>query len=140
MRLRIRQSGLLILALLALPVRGAEKLVLVAGGGEGGDGVAAARARLREPFGVDADRAGSLVRAGLAGNRVLKVDRKGVLTVVAGTGEKGDDGDGGPARKASFNGMHSLAVAPDGTIYLADTWNNRVRRIDPKTGIITTFA
>ena len=64
-----------------------------------------------------------------------KIDAKGVLTTVAGTGTKGDGGDGGPAAKAEFNGPHSLAVAPDGSVYLADTWNNRVRKIDPKTGV-----
>jgi DNA-binding beta-propeller fold protein YncE len=68
------------------------------------------------------------------------VDGKGVLTVVAGTGEKGDAGDGGPAKKATFNGMHNLAVAPSGDIYLADTWNNRVRKIEANTGVISAFA
>jgi DNA-binding beta-propeller fold protein YncE len=59
---------------------------------------------------------------------------------VAGTGKKGDGGDGGDPLKAEFNGMHSLAVAPNGDIYIADTWNNRVRKIDAKTGKIEAFA
>jgi DNA-binding beta-propeller fold protein YncE len=62
------------------------------------------------------------------------------LTVVAGTGEKGNGGDGGPGLKAQFNSMHHLAVGPDGSVYLADTWNNRIRKFDPKTGMVTAFA
>jgi sugar lactone lactonase YvrE len=102
--------------------------------------VPATQARLNNPFAIDADRAGNLFLAELTGQRVLKVDPKGVLTVLAGTGKKGHAGDGGPARQAQFNGMHSLAVAPSGDVYLADTWNNRVRKIDAKTGIIRTVA
>jgi DNA-binding beta-propeller fold protein YncE len=76
----------------------------------------------------------------IAGHRVLKVDGRGVLTRIAGTGAKGDRGDGGPALGAEFNGMHSLAVAQTGDIYVADTWNNRVRKIDRRAGTITAFA
>src|SRR4029077_8957436 len=48
--------------------------------------------------------------------------------------------DGGPAKAATFNAMHSLAIAPSGDIYIADTLNNRVRQIDPRSGLITPFA
>jgi DNA-binding beta-propeller fold protein YncE len=118
--------------------RAAEKLVLVAGGGSGGDGSPATQAKLQAPFGVDADKAGNLFVVELSGGRVLKIDPQGVLTVAAGTGQKGSGGDGGPATRAEFNGMHSLAVTPDGDVYVADTWNNRVRKIDARTGTITT--
>jgi DNA-binding beta-propeller fold protein YncE len=118
----------------------ADKVVLVAGGGTEVEDVPATKARLINPFGVDFDRSGSMFIAELTGQRVLRVDSKGVLTVLAGTGRKGDSGDGGPARKAQFNGMHNLAVAPNGDVYVADTWNYRVRKIDAKTGIITTIA
>ena len=117
----------------------ADKLVRFAGGGTAENNVPATRAKLVQPFGVDFDRAGNLYVVELQGGRVLKVDTKGTFTILAGTGMKGDAGDGGPALMATFNGMHSLAVAPDGTIYLADTWNNRVRKIDP-IGKITAFA
>ena len=53
---------------------------------------------------------------------------------------KGDEGDGKPGEEARFNGMHSLAVGPDGNVYLADTWNNRVRVFDSKAGIVRAFA
>jgi hypothetical protein len=122
----------------ARPVQ-ADKLVRIAGGGTDGANVPATQAKLAQPFGIDFDKAGNYYVAELAGERVLKVDPKGMLTIVGGTGKKGNTGDGGPARAATFNGMHSLAVTPDGTVYVADTWNHRVRKIDP-AGKITPFA
>lgn len=116
------------------------KLVLVAGGGGEMENVPATKAKLIAPFGVDFDKAGNMFIVELNGERALKVDTKGVFTILAGTGKKGNSGDDGPGRSATFNGMHSLAVAPNGDIYLADTWNNRIRKIDQKTGIITAFA
>lgn len=119
----------------------ADKLVLVAGGGDKGDGAPATEARLHHPFGIDFDKSGAMFIAELEGGHVHRVDAKGIFSTIAGTGEKtGDAGDGGPAKKATFNGMHSLAVAPSGEIYIADTWNNRVRKIDPKEGTISPFA
>ena len=100
----------------------------------------AVQAKLTQPFGIDFDKAGNFYLVELVGGRVLKVDPSGLLRVVAGADKKGNDGDGGSAAKAIFNGMHSLAVTPDGAIYAADTWNNRVRMIDPKTGVINAFA
>src|SRR5262245_7689589 len=122
-----------------LPAR-ADHPVLVAGGGDGPDGTPAVRARLREPFGVAFDRDGNLYLVELSGQRAGKVDPRGILSTVAGTGSKGDAGDGEPALKARFNGMHSLAVAANGDVYLADTWNNRVRKIEAKTGAISTVV
>src|SRR5262249_41450476 len=118
----------------------ADKLVLVAGGGNGPDGSPATEAKLQGPFGVDFDKDGNMYLVEMTGHRVRKVDTKCILTTSAGTGEKGDSGDGGPAIKAQFNSMHNLAVAPSGDIYLADTLNNRVRKIDAKTGVISTVA
>ena len=117
-----------------------EKVVVVAGGGASVAGPAT-QCRLREPFGAAFDPSGNLFIVEMEkGQRVLKVDLNGVLQVVAGNGEKGDGGDGGPAAQATVNGMHNLAIAPNGDIYLADTWNNRVRKIDSKTGRIMAFA
>lgn len=96
--------------------------------------------KLQEPFAVDFDKAGNMYIAEMAGQRVKKMDASGAVTVFAGTGEKGDAGDGGPALKAQFNGMHHLAVSPAGDLYVADTWNNRVRKIDAKTGVIAPVA
>ena len=60
--------------------------------------------------------------------------------MLAGTGEEGLAGDGGPAAKARFKGPHHLALGPDGALYVADTWNNCVRKIDLRTGVITRVA
>src|SRR5205807_1580828 len=73
------------------------------------------------------------------GERLRTIDAKGNLVTVAGTGQRGYSGDGGPALKATFNGMHSLAVGPNGNVYLADTWNNCVRVFDPKAGTVNLF-
>ena len=131
--------GLLLVVL--APSARAERLVLVAGGGDKGDGAHATEARLHRPFGVDFDNSGAMFIVELEGGHVHRVDAQGIFATIAGTGEKkGDAGDGGPAKAATFNGMHSLAIAPSGEIYVADTWNNRVRRIDPKSMAITPFA
>jgi sugar lactone lactonase YvrE len=118
----------------------ADRLVLVAGGGTGGDGSPADRAELITPFGVAFDVAGTLFFVELNGNRVRKIGPDGIVTTVAGTGRKGDGGDDGPAAKAELNGPHSLAVMENGNILVADTWNNRVRKIDARSGRITTVA
>ncbi|MEW6158877.1 MAG: hypothetical protein AB1813_15745 [Verrucomicrobiota bacterium] len=120
----------------------ADKLVLVAGGGTRDDkSVPAREARLREPFGVAFDRTGNVYICEMAaGERIRKIDRHGLLSTIAGTGEKGGSGDGGPALLATFNGVHNLAAAPNGDLWLADTWNHRVRKIEAGTGFITTVA
>ena len=129
----------LIFALFA-PALHAERVAVVAGGGSEATGPAT-RCRLHSPFGIDFDRSGNMYIVEMAGGeRVLRVDGRGRLTVFAGTGEKGDSGDGGSAAQAKFNGMHSLAAGPADDLFVADTWNNRVRRIDSKTGKVLPFA
>jgi DNA-binding beta-propeller fold protein YncE len=120
-------------------VSAADKLVLVAGGGDGADGTEAAKAKLIQPFGVDFVLDSILIVEMAKGERLRVIDVQGKLVTAAGTGEKGNTGDGGPAQKATFNGMHSLAAGPDG-VYLADTWNNRVRELDLGTLNVTAFA
>ena len=102
--------------------------------------VVVASGDLKEPFGVDFDKAGAMFIVEMGGNRVRKVGKDGTLAVYAGTGEKGDAGDGGPAAQAKLNGPHHLMVGPDGDLYISDTWNNRVRKVEAKTGVITTVA
>jgi DNA-binding beta-propeller fold protein YncE len=117
----------------------ADRIVLVAGGGSGGEGPAK-EAKLDGPFGIGSDKQGNLYFVEMTGQRVRKLDSRGNLTTIAGNGKKGSADDSDDPLKAEFNGMHSLAVSPDGDIYLADTWNNRVRKIDGKTGKISIFA
>jgi DNA-binding beta-propeller fold protein YncE len=122
----------------------ADKLILVAGSGDLGDGHDATRAKLIQPFGVDFLADGSvLIVEMVKGERLRMVTPSGKLLTLAGTmGVKGNGGDGAPAAQgnATFNGMHSLAVGPGGKVYLADTWNNRVRVFEPKSGVVRAFA
>jgi DNA-binding beta-propeller fold protein YncE len=118
----------------------AAKIVLVAGGSEDAVGIPAVRARLLEPFGVAFDSAGSMfIVEMVSGNRLLKMDSRGVLHHIAGQAAPGDAGDGGPALTARFNGPHNLSVLPDGNVLIADTWNGRVRRVDVKAGSVSTL-
>jgi hypothetical protein len=122
-------------------------LTTIAGGGTGLQvGAPATSSELCETTDVAADAAGNLyiANAGLffsgpACDRILKVDTQGILTVVAGTGEKGFSGDGGPATEAQLNVPVWMAADREGNVYFADTFNYRIRKIDTK-GVISTFA
>lgn len=118
----------------------ADRVVLVAGGGTATGAASALEARLDTPFGVDFEATGHLVFVELTGQRVCRIDPQGQLTVIAGNGQKGYTGDGSPAALAQFNGLHNLSISSQGDIYLADTWNQVVRKIDSKTGLISTIA
>jgi len=136
-----RFGWILLTTLITISPAHADKLVRIAGGGTEENNVPAVNAKLMQPFGIDFDKAGNYYLVELTGQRVLKVDPKGQLTIIGGTlAKKGNSGDDGPAIKATFNGMHSLVVTPDGILYAADTWNNRVRKLDTTTGKITAFA
>src|SRR5438477_290801 len=118
----------------------AAKLVLVAGGGNKVAGGPVLEAKLNGPFGVDFDHDGNMYLVEMLGNRLCKLDRQGFLTRVAGNGDKGDAGDGGPAANALLNGPHTLVVLRNGDVLVGDTWNNRIRKINAKSGIISTIA
>ena len=91
-------------------------------------GIPATEARLKEPFGVDFDRAGNLFIIEMAqGNRLLKVDAAGSLTHVAGSGKAGFSGDGGPATQATMDRPHGICVGVHNEVYIGDTLNHRVR-------------
>ena len=117
----------------------ADKLVLVAGAGTVSDHED--DAPLTQPFGVDFGAEGATYLVEMArGERVRELRQGRLITLAGASGQKGDSGDGGPGLSARFNGMHSLAVGPDGLLYLADTWNNRVRTYDPKAKMVAAFA
>jgi hypothetical protein len=82
---------------------------------------------------------GNLFVADNAQNEILERFPDGLFSLVAGTGKPGFSGDGGPANRAALNGPEGMAFGPDGTLYVADTQNNRVRAISP-AGIITTVV
>jgi DNA-binding beta-propeller fold protein YncE len=96
------------------------------------------------PFGIGFDRKGNYYTVAMEGNQVCRhtpeTATRRYFTVLAGTGMKGNSGDGGDGRKALLNGPHHLLVLPSGDVYIADTWNNRIRKIDARTGRITAFA
>ena len=95
---------------------------------------------LHEPFAIDFDAAGRAYIVQMTGNRVSVLDENGALSVLAGTGEKGPAADSVPAAAATFDGPHHLLVGPDGALYVADTFNNCVRRIDLATRVVTRVA
>lgn len=106
-----------------------------------GDGGRANRAALNEPYELAWDKAGNLFFVERLNHLVRRVDAKtGVITTVAGRGKPGYAGDGGPAVKAQFNQPHSLAFDADGYLYVCDILNHRIRRIDLKTGLISTWS
>jgi large repetitive protein len=119
-------------------------LTLVAGNGtaaSGGDGGPAVLASIHTPMGVALDGAGNLYISEYQGYRIRRVDgQSGVITTVAGTGGAGFGGDGGPAASAAVNRAAGIAFDSAGNLYFADMFNNRVRRIDAQTGIVTTVA
>jgi sugar lactone lactonase YvrE len=115
----------------------------VAGTGQSGfsgDGGPAAEAQVGQVYANSAvDAAGNLYIADLPNNRIRKVDTNGIITTIAGTGNAGFAGDGGPATKAELNGPTSVAIDGRGNLYIADALNFRFRKIDTE-GIITTVA
>jgi DNA-binding CsgD family transcriptional regulator/sugar lactone lactonase YvrE len=100
--------------------------------GFSGDGSAATGAELNRPGGLAVDMQGNVYIADGVNNRIRKVDTRGVITTVAGSGKYyGDTGDGGPATAARLSFPYGVAVARDGTIYISDTGNNRLRKVTP---------
>ncbi len=108
--------------------------------GNSGDGGPASAARLISPRGVALDGAGNLYIADSVGNRIRKVDAAGVITTVAGDGTEGFSGDGGPATAAQLRDPTGVAVDGAGNLYIADWYDNRIRKVDYSTGVITTVA
>ena len=87
------------------------------------------------------DAAGNLFVCEATNHRVRSIDAAtGIITTIAGTGEQGYTGDGGPATEATMYEPYSLAIAPDGSVYIVDRLNAVVRKVDGNTGIITTVA
>jgi sugar lactone lactonase YvrE len=107
--------------------------------GFSGDGGPAATAQLGHPWGVAVDGQGNVYFADTDSERVRKVDPAGTITTFAGTGAQGFSGDGGPATSAQLNLPTGVAVDGQGNVYIVDTNNSRVRKVDP-AGTITTFA
>ncbi len=109
--------------------------------GFSGDGGSALTAMLNSPFGIAIDGNDNLYVADSSNQRIRKVVlANGLITTVAGSGNFGFQGDGSPAVSASFKAPQGVAVDESGNLYIADTFNNRVRKVDGTTGIVTTYA
>src|ERR1700757_2693975 len=104
-----------------------------------GDNDAAAKASLSDPFGVAADAAGNLYIADTSNHRIRKIDTSGTIATVAGNGTEGFSGDGGPATSAALNTPIGVAVDMAGDLYIADAFNNPIRKVNT-AGVITTVA
>jgi len=104
-----------------------------------GDGGKALKARLNNPHGIDVDLMGNIYIADTGNSRIRKIDTHGFITSIAGNEYGTFSGDGGKATLASLNKPQDVTVGPEGSIYIADTENSRIRKLDTN-GIITTIA
>ena len=132
-----------LLALLVAPAAAASNNIIVTYAGNGpsgysGDGGSSLAAKLSLPTGVVLDNAANIFFDDTNNNRIRKVNASQVITTVAGTGTSGFSGDGGPAVSAQLSYPAGIAVTSAGALYIADTGNNRVRKVSG--GIITTVA
>ena len=107
--------------------------------GTSGDGGPATDAQLFSPSAIALDADGNILVVSSGGHRVRKIDGAGTITTIAGTGEQGSSGDGGPAIEAKLDRPNAIAVDGEGNVYVAEYGSHRVRKIDA-AGVITAFA
>ena len=133
-----------LLPLLAAVSLSAASVSTFAGNGQkgySGDGGPATEAKMDNPFGVVRGPDGAIWYCEYTGQRIRRVDKDGKITLIAGTGKVGYSGDGGPATAATFNLPHELRFGPKrGNLFIVDMMNHAVRKIDVKTGVITTVV
>src|SRR5690242_7617921 len=108
--------------------------------GFAGDGGPATAANLKFPAGIIFDSSGNLYIGDTANSRVRKMDTSGNISTFAGTGDFGDFGDTNVATKAGLNRPYALAIDKAGNMYIADTYNDAIRKVAASTGIISTIA
>ena len=105
----------------------------------GGDGGPALSARLHTPSGIALDSQGNKYIADTANHRIRQITPGGMISTIAGTGAAGADGDGGPALAATLNSPESVAMDSTNNLYIADTGNNKIRKITPDGNISTVL-
>jgi len=109
--------------------------------GYSGDGGPGLQVTLNEPYEVRFDKSGNMLWVEMKNHVVRRLDaRTRTVSTVAGTGQPGFSGDGGPATNAQLNQPHSIQFDAEGHLYICDIGNNRIRKVDARTGFITTFA
>jgi uncharacterized protein (TIGR03437 family) len=107
--------------------------------GFSGDGGPAIAASLQNPQGIALDMAGNLYIADTANQAIRRVNPQGIITTVAGNGQQGSSGDGGPAIAAELSAPCAVTVDVSGNLYIVDGGNNEIRKVD-SSGIITRLA
>lgn len=119
-------------------------ITTIAGTGQAGfagDGGPAAHARITRPFDLEVDRAGNIYFTDTEVHRIRRIDAAtGVITTVAGNGTWGFAGDDGPATQAALARPHVLALTSNGDLIIGDSFNQRIRRVDARTSVISTIA
>jgi trimeric autotransporter adhesin len=114
----------------------------IAGNGStafGGDGGPLINAKLWTPTDIIFDPAGNMYIADNCNHRIRKVDNSGIITTIVGTGVLGNSGDGGPATSAQLAFPIGITFDAAGNLYIADSWNNNIRKVNT-SGVITTIA
>ena len=127
----------------AAEVDASPQVVVLAGTGESGsdgDRGPALKARLNQPFGLVRGPDRSLWFADFGAHVIRRIDPAGGITTEVGTGTEGYSGDGGPGTTATLKQPHEIRFDRDGRLYIADTGNHVIRRFDPRTRTIETFA
>ncbi len=125
-------------------VKATGNIITIAGNGTSGyagDGGAATSAEVYYPFAVAVDSSGNVYIADTDNYRIREVTKStGVITTIAGNGTAGYSGDGGAATSARLFNPYGVGVDASGNVYIADTYNERIREVVKSTGIISTFA
>jgi hypothetical protein len=137
-----KKFAICMLAMAASVLSAAAQDVISTVVGGGPNGIPGVNANVNQPFMEAIDSSGNIYFAAAAQNRVFKISTSGILTVVAGNGANTYSGDGGPAVQASLNSPWGVAVdtASPAHVYIADTANCLIRKVDQTTGIITSIA
>jgi len=107
--------------------------------GSTGDGGQATAAEVSWPFGILVDPAGNIFIAEYGGERIRKINTSGIISTYAGNGTAGYGGDGGQATAANLDAPLKIALDPSGNLYIADAYNDRVRKVNT-SGVISTYA
>lgn len=139
----MRRAVLAVGALVSAATCAAAEVTVVAGTGQAGrsgDGGPAARAQVDHPFGVVRGPDGALYVCEFGGHAVRRIAADGTISTVAGTGTAGYTGDGGAATNATLHEPHEIRFDRRGDLFIADTGNHAIRKVDRKTGVITTIA
>ena len=121
----------------------AGKLTIFAGTGHmrfGGDGGPATAAHLNAPHDLLLDPDGNLLIADTFNHRIRRIDKDGVITTIAGNGKSDYSTASAPALEVSLNNPQSLSLDRHGNLFIADTYNHVIRRLDRTTGLLSTFA